>query len=111
MKISARLFIGLITLSALAVLANAIIHASSSGNARFVSFALVACLASRLRVKLPGLTGTMSVNLPFILVAVAQMSMVEALTVACLSTLVQCVPVGKQKFTLAQIVFNVSNMA
>ena len=94
MKTSARLFIALIALSGLVVLGNAVVHATSSGFARSVSFLLVACLAARLKVKLPGLTGTMSVNLPFILVAVAQMSVIEALAVACLSTLVQCLAVG-----------------
>ena len=111
MKTSARIFIALIALSGLVVLGNAIVHANSSGFARFLSFLLVACLAARLKVKLPGLTGTMSVNLPLILVAVAQMSVIEALAVACLSTLVQCLPVSGKKFNAIQTLFNVSNMA
>ena len=111
MKTSARLFIALIALSGLVVLGNAVVHATSSGFARSVSFLLVACLAARLKVKLPGLTGTMSVNLPFILVAVAQMSVIEALAVACLSTLAQCLPASGKKFNAVQTLFNVSNMA
>jgi len=111
MKSSARIFIAVIVLSGLAVLGNALIHASSNNVVRFVSFAVVACLAARLKVKLPGVTGTMSVNLPFILVAVAEMNSAEALTVACLSTLVQCLPGAQKKFNAVQALFNFSNMA
>ena len=111
MKSSARIFIALVVISGLAVLGNALIHASSTNVVRLVSFVVVACLAARLKVKLPGVTGNMSVNLPFILVAVAQMNAAEALIVACLSTLVQCLPRAQKKFNAVQALFNFSNMA
>src|SRR5438477_8258352 len=91
---SAKVFIALVILSGFAVLAHAVFHAQSADHVRFVSFLLVACLAARLKVKLPGLTGNMSVNLPFILVAVAALSPSEDLDVACFSTFVQCLPRG-----------------
>ena len=108
---SARLFIGLVVLSGFAVLGNALLHAGSENRMRFVCFLLVACLAARLKVKLPGVTGTMSVNLPFILVAVAEMSAAEALLVGCFSALVQCLPSGQKKFNWIQGLFNFANMA
>jgi len=108
---SAQLFIALILLSGLAVLAQAVLHAQSADHVRFVSFLLVACLAARLKVKLPGLTGSMSVNLPFILLAAAEMSPSEALAVACFSTFIQCLPRATQKFNTVQAVFNFANMA
>src|SRR5579872_4308295 len=94
-----------------AVLAQAVLHAQSVDHVRFISFLLVACLAARLKVKLPGLTGSMSVNLPFILVAAAEMSSSEALAVACFSTFVQCLPRATQKFNPVQAIFNFANMA
>jgi hypothetical protein len=108
---SARIFIALIILSGFAVLVQGILHAQSADHLRFASFLLLACLAARLKLRLPGLTGTMSVNLPFILVAVAEMSPPEALAVACFSTFVQCLPWGAQKFNNVQAIFNFSNMA
>lgn len=108
---SAQVFIAVVILSGFAVLANAVLHAQSADHTRFVSFLLVACLAARLKVKLPGLTGSMSVNLPFILVAVAEMSPSEALAVACFSTFVQCLPRATQKFNTVQAIFNFGNMA
>ena len=77
--------------------------------AKFLAFLLVACVAARLRIKLPGVTGTMSVNLPFILVAAAQMNTAEALVIGFISTFFQCLGKGK-KFNLAQTAFNCSTI-
>ena len=111
MRKSAQIFIALVVLSGFAVLVQAVLHAQSADHVRVASFLLVACLAARLKVKLPGLTGSMSVNLPFILVAAAEMSSSEALAVACFSTFVQCLPHATQKFNTVQAVFNFANMA
>jgi hypothetical protein len=62
-------------------------------------------VAARLKIKLPGVTGTMSVNLPFILVAAAEMKTAEALAIGFISTFIQCLPSGK-KFNLVQTAFN-----
>jgi hypothetical protein len=110
-KKSAQFFIALVIVAGVAVLADAVLHAQSVDHVRFVSFLLVACLAARLKVKLPGLTGSMSVNLPFILVAAAEMNPSEALAVACFSTFVQCLPRATQKFNTVQAIFNFCNMA
>jgi len=66
-------------------------------------------VAARLRIKLPGVTGTMSVNLPFILVAAAEMNTAEALAVGFISTFFQCLPKGK-KLNLMQAAFNCSTI-
>jgi hypothetical protein len=107
----AQFFIALVILSGAAVLVDAVRHAQPVNQIRFVSFLLVSCLAARLKVKLPRLTGSMSVNLPFILVAAAEMSPSEAMAVACLSTFVQCLPRATQKFNTVQAIFNFGNMA
>src|ERR1700685_2478639 len=73
-------------------------------------FLFVAGLAATLKIKLPGLPGTMSVNLPFILLAAAEMSLAEAVVVGCISTLVQCLPRGKQKFNPIQAAFSCSTI-
>jgi hypothetical protein len=111
LSLTARAFIALIVALGLAVLGDAIFQANAIDTPRFIAFLLVACLAARLKVKLPGVTGTMSVNLPFILLAVVEMSLVEALIVGCLSNLVQCLPRSKQQFNWVQAVFNFNTMA
>jgi hypothetical protein len=99
------MFVALIVISGLLLFGDAVLNAKSMPTMKFLAFLLVACVASRLKIKLPGVTGTMSVNLPFILVAAAEMNSAEALAVGFISTFVQCLPRGK-KFNLAQAAFN-----
>jgi hypothetical protein len=99
------MFVALIVISGLLLFGDAVLNAKSMPTMKFLAFLLVACAASRLKIKLPGVTGTMSVNLPFILVAAAEMNSAEALAVGFISTFVQCLPRGK-KLNLAQAAFN-----
>src|SRR4030088_3639706 len=66
---------------------------------------------SRMKVKLPGVDGNMSVNMPFLLLAVVNLSGAEAVVIACASTLVQTWPTRDAKFKPEQMLFNVSMMA
>jgi hypothetical protein len=72
---------------------------------------VMAAVTSRMKIKLPGIDGNMSVNLPFLLMAVVNLSAVEAVLIACLSTVVQCWPKAESKFKPEQMLFNVSMMA
>ena len=93
----------------------------TTGFAGFVSHALhtyfalavlvLAAVTSRMKVKLPGINGNMSVNLPFLLTAVVSLSAAEAVVVAFVSTAVQCWPRKNAKFNPQQMVFNLSMMA
>ena len=71
----------------------------------------LAAATSRMKIKLPGIDGNMSVNLPFLLMAVVNLSAIEAVSIACLSTVVQCWPKSASKFRPEQMLFNVSMMA
>jgi len=94
---------------------------SAAGYAGFAShtlhmyFALavlvLAAVTSRMKVKLPGINGNMSVNLPFLLTAVVSLSAAEAVVITCVSTAVQCWPRKGAKFNPQQITFNISMMA
>ena len=106
-----KAFIAMVVVSGAAVVAWAATHDRPANLSEFILLLIISMVASRLRVKLPGLTGTMSMNLPFILIAVAQMSTVEGLGVGCLSTIAQCVPRAGKKFNWVQIVFNAASMA
>jgi hypothetical protein len=93
----------------------------TAGYATFVShtmhtyFALavlvLAAATSRMKVKLPGINGNMSVNLPFLLTAVVNLSAAEAVVITLVSTVVQCWPRKGAKFNPQQMAFNVSMMA
>jgi hypothetical protein len=101
------MFVALIVISGLLVLGDAVLNAKQVPTAKFLAFLFIACVAARLRIKLPGVTGTMSVNLPFILVAAAQMNAAEALAIGFISTFFQCLAKGK-KFNGVQVAFNCS---
>jgi hypothetical protein len=70
----------------------------------------LAAATSRMKVKLPSVTGNMSVNLPFLLIAVISLSAVEATAIACLSTVLQSLPKPGNKFKPEQMLFNVNMM-
>jgi hypothetical protein len=94
---------------------------SAAGYASFASHTIHAYLAvavlalamatSRMRVKLPGINGNMSVNLPFLLTAVINLSGAEAFAITCLSTTVQCWPKKNAKFNPQQMTFNLAMMS
>jgi hypothetical protein len=72
---------------------------------------VLAAVTSRMKVKLPGINGNMSVNLPFLLTAVVSLSAAEAIMITCVSTAVQCWPRKNAKFNPQQMAFNFSMMA
>ena len=106
-----KLFIAMVVVSGAAVMAWTGTHDRAAKVSEFVFLLIISVVASRLRLKLPGLTGTMSMNLPFILIAIAHLSTLEALGVGCVSTLVQCLPRAGKKLNWIQGIFNVANMS
>src|SRR6185503_17434925 len=106
-----RLFVGLVTALGGAILATPVLHWSSAYPARFFTYLAIALLVSGLKVPLPGITGTMSVNFLFILIGVLDLSLPETLAIGCAAAAVQSVWKTKSKPTLIKIAFNVSGMA
>ena len=101
-----------------AMMAAAIITAGYAGmmsHTLHTYFALavlvMAAATSRMKVKLPGVNGNMSVNLPFLLTAVVSLSAAEAVLITCVSTVVQCWPRKNAKFNPQQMAFNLSMMS
>jgi hypothetical protein len=107
----AQMFIGLMAIGALGVMGYAVVNTHPWHHHQFATLLAIATLASRLKLKLPGLNGNMSVNLPFILLAAVQLNPSESLTVAAISTLVQCLPKKGHKLQPVQVLFNLSTMA
>ncbi len=108
---AARLFIGLMALGGVAVVGWVALGVRSWPHLPFLAMLAIAVPASRLKLKLPGLTGNMSVNLPFILLAAVTLSTFEAVVLAMLSAAVQSLPRAGGKIKPMQIIFNLSTMA
>jgi putative nucleotidyltransferase with HDIG domain len=105
MSVGTRLYIGAVVALGTAVLAAGIMHPTSHQPARFLCYLLVAVAASRLKVNLPGITGTMSVNFLFILLGILELSFAQTLAVGCAAILTQCF--YRDRPRIVQVVFNI----
>src|SRR5208337_4809942 len=77
---------------------------SSYNISEFLCYLGIAILASRFRVTLPGITGTISVNFLFILLGIMELSFSETLLLGCVSILVQCWQ--RRRPSAIQVTFN-----
>ncbi|MCC6585988.1 MAG: diguanylate cyclase [Bryobacterales bacterium] len=80
-------------------------------NVKFVFYLLFTALSSGLKVRLPGITGTLSVNYVFILLGVLELSQGQTTLIASIGTTVQSLIVTKQRPKLVQVVFNATALA
>jgi len=85
----AKAFISFIAALGTAVLVYGLLRPSSRNTAEFVCYLGVAILASRLRVNLPGIAGTMTMSFLFVLLGILQLSFSETLVLGCTSILVR----------------------
>src|SRR5215467_5091820 len=106
----ATMFIVAVAASGLSMLGYSMMKSHSLTHWQFLVLLVVSAVASRLKLKLPGVTGTMSVNLPFILIAAAELSLFEGMLVALVSSAVQTFPARGSKFSPVKLLFNVNTM-
>ena len=78
--------------------------------ARFATCLVLALLGSTLKVRLPRMQGTFSISFVLALIAIAQMTLTEALVVGVFATLVQCLWRTRKRPKLLQVLFNISTM-
>jgi len=111
MPTNAKIYIGTSVTLGYALLAGTLIWFSQFPEvARFLACLSLACIAATMKVRLPGLHGTISVNFVFILMALTQFSFAETLVIAFAATLVQCLWRPKTRPKLVQVVFNTSTV-
>jgi hypothetical protein len=112
MPATAKLYIGSTIALGFALLASCIrFQAQFPDLPRYFSYLLLAVLASTLKVRLPGFTGTISVNFLFILIGIADFTFAETLTMGCAAIVMQCVWHSKRRPRLVQVAFNVAALA
>src|SRR6478735_1762150 len=110
MSTRTKLFVGITVSLGMAVLGSALWHWQSADLTRLACYLAVAILASSLKVQLPGIDGTMSVNFLFILLGVMELSLPETLVIGCTATLVQSVWQARKRIDPVKVVFNVAGM-
>ena len=104
----ARLFIGWVGVGGLLLLSSGLANWKSHDPAQFISYLAIAVVASRLKVKLPGIAGTMSVNFLFILLGVVELGFGETLAIAFAATLAQCMFSDRPR--AFQVFFNICSV-
>jgi hypothetical protein len=110
LSIQTKAFVGVTASFGVAALVFALWHWQSQDLMRFGCYLAVAILASGLKVQLPGIDGTMSVNFLFILLGVMELSLPETLVIGCTASLVQSVWQARKRLDPIKVVFNVAGM-
>jgi diguanylate cyclase (GGDEF)-like protein/putative nucleotidyltransferase with HDIG domain len=106
----AEVFIGAMVLTALACFYVGLTHWQSTDPTKFFCYVAVALLASSLKIKLPGINGTMSVNFLFILLGVLEMSFAETLVLGFAAVLVQSYWKSSKSLKPIHVLFNLSQL-
>jgi diguanylate cyclase (GGDEF)-like protein/putative nucleotidyltransferase with HDIG domain len=110
LSIQTKAFVGITALAGAVVLVFSLSHWQSQDPTRFVCYLIVALLASGLKVQLPGIDGTMSVNFLFILLGVLELSLPETLVIGCTASLAQSVWQLRGRLDPVKVLFNVCGM-
>ena len=107
-----RIYVGLtIALGIALVVACLASEGSTTHSGEYLIFCLLACVSSVMKVRLPGITGTISANFVVILIAVAMFTFGETVVLACMACVVQCLWRPKSRPRIVQLSFNVAVLA
>ena len=109
-SIGARAFIFCMALAGLVCLAGALARWQSGDPVKFVCYLIAALLASSLKVTLPGVEGTLSVNFLFTLLGILELSLPETLVIGLASTLAQFYWKPARQVKRVQLLFNLSQV-
>jgi diguanylate cyclase (GGDEF)-like protein/putative nucleotidyltransferase with HDIG domain len=109
MRAAPRAYVAVVVICGAIVLTYTVAHGVSQNPLKFLCYLVIALAASRLKVNLPGITGTMSVNFLFILLGVLDLSFSETMALGCAAVVVQCL--GKVRPVPVHVAFNVCSTA
>ncbi len=110
LSLISKIYIAAVIALGAAELVKGLIHWKASRPFEFMALLVMTLIASRLKVKLPGINGTMSVNVPFLLIVAVRLSAGESLAIAALASLVQSMPGAQRRTALLQAVFSSSTI-
>ncbi len=106
LPIKAKVMIGMVAVASLCALSFGVVRWQTQAWPQLLLLMAAAALSSRLKVKLPGLTSSMSGNLPVILLGVTQLGLFSSLLVAVTAAIAQSYTSGGNKTKPIQFVFN-----
>jgi hypothetical protein len=108
----AKLYIYLVSAAGIAAMAYAFLGSPWSHDPfRFCTYLLLSLLAATLKLRVPGLTSTLSIGFVFVLLGISEFTPPETMLIACAGVLVQCLWRPKTRPTPVQVLFSVSTVA
>jgi diguanylate cyclase (GGDEF)-like protein/putative nucleotidyltransferase with HDIG domain len=107
----ARVYVALTALLGGASIVAAVAAWDSPDFFKYAAFVLVAAGSSGLRIRVPGITGTLSLTFLFVLFGILELNPPETLLLGCVATLIQCGWKRSARPRLGQVIFKVSSMA
>ena len=110
-SLRANAYIGLMMAGGAGILAQAIWHWSTPDWTRYGFYLAIALVASGMKVTLPAVMGTMSMNFLFVLIGISELSRPETLVMGCLGMVVQCVVHTKTRPRPVQVTFSAASIA
>jgi putative nucleotidyltransferase with HDIG domain len=109
-QFGARVFIAAMAMAASGCLIAAFSYVRPSEPVKFACYLLAALLASSLKVSLPGIEGTLSVNFLFTLLGILELSLPQTLLIGLGSTLAQFYWKPARRLKPVQLLFNLSQV-
>ena len=109
-QLGAKLFIAAMAGAAAVCFGIAYVTWQSTDLLKFACYLIVALLASSLKIKLPGINGTMSVNFLFILLGVLELTFAQTLVIGFAAVLVQCYWKSSRRLRPVHVIFNLSQL-
>ena len=111
MPVKAKLYVGAVCATGTLISIIGLSQWRPHNLTRVLCFLVVAAIASALKVSLPTITGTMSVNFLFILIGIVELDFPSTLIIGCTGSLIQCLWKSRTRPKPYQVVFNTSAMA
>ena len=109
-QLGARVFIAGMAIAACGCLVAASTYVRPSDPVKFICYLLAALLASSLKVSLPGIEGTLSVNFLFTLLGILELSLPQTLLIGLGSTLAQFYWKPARRLKPVQLLFNLAQV-
>ena len=109
--VNAKIYVGMVSTVGAIVAVLALSQWTPQNLTRALCFLVVSAIASALKVTLPTITGTMSVNFLFILIGIVELDFPSTLIIGCTGSLIQCLWKSKTKPKPFQVIFNTGAMA
>jgi diguanylate cyclase (GGDEF)-like protein/putative nucleotidyltransferase with HDIG domain len=108
LRVAAKVYIAVVALLGISILARAMWGWCSEDALRGAFYLMGSILASQLKVRLPGLTGTLSMNFLFVLIGIMELGLPETLTLACAGMAAQILWGNPSRPSVIQVLFNLS---